>query len=99
MKLFVITKTHFVEDEDTTVSLVGVVTEDEVEETLKVMKKEILKEFEENYEEDDLKDLEFTETSTSVRGFFNCSYDEILVEATECKLNEIDAYGIYDILP
>lgn len=98
MKLFVITKTHYVEDDDTSVTLIGVVDENEVEETLKLMKKEILKEFEENYEEDDLKDLEFTETSTSIRGFFNSSYDEILVEATECKLNEIDAYGIYDIL-
>lgn len=89
MKVFVIVKRTYDEVDGSSSSLIGVVTEDNLSEVMKDMKKKVLKDFEERYDEDELVDLTIEETKTSVKGYFNSAFDEVAIFAIQQKIDEI----------
>lgn len=95
MEVYVITKHRYTDGEGTAVYLLGVVTEENLAETMKEAKKNILNDFGEIYDEEELQDLSIEETETSVKAYFNDSFDEIWVDA---NVLEIDAISKKEIL-
>lgn len=89
MEVYVITKHRYTDGEGTAVYLLGVVTEENLAETMKDAKKNILNDFGEIYDEEELKDLSIEETETSVKAYFNDSFDEIWVDADKVEVDTI----------
>lgn len=95
MEVYVITKHRYTDEEGTAVYLLGVVTKENLAETMKEAKKNILNDFGEIYDEEELQDLSIEETETSVKAYFNDSFDEIWVDADKV---EVDAISKKEIL-
>lgn len=95
MEVYVITKHRYTDGEGTAVYLLGVVTEENLAETMKEAKKNILNDFGEIYDEEELQDLSIEESETSVKAYFNDSFDEIWIDADKV---EVDAISKKEIL-
>lgn len=95
MEIYVITKHRYTDGEGTAVYLLGVVTEENLAETMKEAKKNILNDFGELYDEEELQDLSIEETETSVKAYFNDSFDEIWIDADKV---EVDAISKKEVL-
>lgn len=89
MEVYVITKHRYTDGEGTAVYLLGVVTEENLAETMKEAKKNILNDFGELYDEEELKDLSIEESETSVKAYFNDSFDEIWIDADKVEVDAI----------
>ena len=89
MEVYVITKHRYTDGEGTAVYLLGVVTEENLAETMKEAKKNILNDFGELYDEEELQDLSIEESETSVKAYFNDSFDEIWVDADKVEVDAI----------
>ncbi len=95
MEVYVITKHRYTDGEGTAVYLLGVVTEENLAETMKEAKKNILNDFGELYDEEELQDLSIEESETSVKAYFNDSFDEIWIDADKV---EVDAISKKEVL-
>lgn len=89
MEVYVITKHRYTDGEGTAVYLLGVVTEENLAETMKEAKKNILNDFGELYDEEELQDLSIEESETSVKAYFNDSFDEIWIDADKVEVDAI----------
>lgn len=89
MEVYVITKHRYTDGEGTAVYLLGVVTEENLAETMKEAKKNILNDFGEIYDEEELQDLSIEESETSVKAYFNDSFDEIWIDADKVEVDAI----------
>lgn len=89
MEVYVITKHRYTYGEGTAVYLLGVVTEENLAETMKEAKKNILNDFGELYDEEELQDLSIEESETSVKAYFNESFDEIWIDADKVEVDAI----------
>lgn len=89
MEVYVITKHRYTDGEGTAVYLLGVVTEENLAETMKEAKKNILNDFGELYDEEELQDLSIEESETSVKAYFNDSFDEIWIDADKVEVDVI----------
>lgn len=95
MKVYVIVKRSFSEEEGTNASLYGVITAENLSEMKKEMKKMVLKDFETKYEEDELVNITIEESETSVRAYFVDGFDEVEMYAIKTELNEVTSKEIF----